>query len=123
MESRRVPRVPIEGKIRYTISPKMRREVGLFQARMNGQLTNIGTLGVGIKSSVYLPRGARIHAEFPAKILGSSTGVKHFKFVGTVKNVRMFAGNTYHLGIEFEKLSARYLELIKTFVNDRLTKS
>ena len=68
-ETRRGTRQPITVQIQIRVNPAMKGTVHLSKDLVEAQLVDISALGVGMTSSVFLPKGILVDIELPRSAL------------------------------------------------------
>jgi len=86
----------------------------LVQKRIEGELTDMSTLGLGMTSGIFLPKGSRIQGQVSSARIFKS---RPLRFVGTVMNIGMQSGHRYRVGIKFERIKSHDRGLIQNFID------
>jgi hypothetical protein len=114
METRYAPRVRLDLKVLSRVSDEDGQKFLLSKGNtFEIEIADISTLGVGIISRFFLPKGLRIELEIDGKPFGLDNSMK---IKGEVRYCNYIKSSRYRCGIKFIDISSQYLNKIKDFI-------
>ena len=119
--SRKSFRVQFDTKAAFRLNRHSKKEVRLKEKTVNTHLLDLGAGGCALESPHFLPVGVKINIFFDRNMLlpaGAAAKKKNIvRAVGVIRTSRQSPNHQYRFGIQFERISAQDVQLIRDFVD------
>lgn len=118
--SRKLLRVLFETDASFRVNRASKKDIHMKEETVSTKLMDLSAGGCGLESPTFLPVGAKLNIFLNRQLLqekpDAKSKIKYSKIVGVVRTCRPSPNRKHRLGIQFEKISAEDVQLIRDLV-------